>query len=152
MLETIDENYYKIYYYGKLLEIDGEKYIVNTDTAPVKVVGLNPLNNEEIVFFDGAYQGYDNLFCENYDKDEIANRTLVRYDIPLVKVHIYKNDGIDYEDEKEQYNIDDKDFVSLYNGDKMLWEDLKVNGFDFISIIGITDNNEQINILDLELA
>lgn len=152
MLETIDENYYEIYYYGDLLEINGEKYIVNTDIAPVKVVGINPQNNQEIVLFDGAYQGYDNLFCENFDKNEIASRTLLKLDIPLVKVHVERNDGIDYEDEKDQYDIDDNDFVKLYNGDKMLWEDLKVNGFDFISIIGITENNEEINILDLELA
>ncbi len=152
MLKTIDENYYEIYYYGNILEISGEKYIVNTSTAPAKVIGVNPKNKEEVVLFDGAYQGYDNMFCEEFNKNEVANRTLLRLDIPLVKVHIIKNDGIDYEDEKEDYNIDDNGFVTLINGEKMLWEDVKKNGFDFITIVGITENKDEINILELELA
>lgn len=149
----MEEIYYEIYYYGEIFEdSNGQRLITSALEAPAKVVGINPLTKEETIFYDGAYEGYNNLFCDEFDKDIVLKRTLTKLDIPLVKVVIEKGEGIDYEEEKEDFDVDDEDFVTLINGEKMHWDDVKKNGFDYITITGTTQSGEEIEIFSEELA
>lgn len=59
--------------------------------------------------------------------------------------------GIDVEAEKEDYELDEKNCVETINGEIITWEELKRNGFDFISIKMIDDKGSK-EICDLELA
>ncbi len=150
--ELNNNEFYEVYYYGEIEKINGENYILNTDDAPVKIIVVNTQIKEEFVIFDGAYQGYNNMFCDQFEQVEVTNRKLSKLAIPPVKIQIEKQFGIDYEEEREDYDIDEMGFVTLINGQKMTWEDVKKNGFDWIEIIGITEDGEKISILDLELA
>lgn len=60
--------------------------------------------------------------------------------------------SIDYEDEKEDYDIDDNGFVTLIDGRKMSWEDVKRNGVDYIAIFFENENGDLVQFYDKELA
>ena len=56
------------------------------------------------------------------------------------------------EEEKEDYEVDEEDRVTLINGETISWEEVKKNGFDYISIVCETENGEKAEIVSLELA
>ena len=149
---------FEVYYYGDLFEAKGEKqpFIVNyyTDEVeiPCKIVAKDTETGEEILLFDGYRHGYNAMFCDEFDPEEVEKRTLVKYDIAPCKIHIDFGYSIDYEEEKEDYEIDEDDRVTLINGETISWEEVKRNGFDYISIICETENGEKAEIVSLELA
>lgn len=144
----------EIWYYGELFSIQNETqlYIGNTDTAPEKIVAKDPLTGEEIVLFDGAKHGYDNMFCEEYEADSINNRPLIKYDIPPSRLIVQLGYSIPYDEEKEYYEVDENNNVQLIDGSTISWEDLKRNGFDFISISFVDEKGKAIQFFDRELA
>ena len=149
---------FEVYYYGDLFEAKGEKlpFIVNyyTDEVeiPCKIVAKDTETGEEILLFDGYRHGYNAMFCEEFDPEEAEKRTLVKYDIAPCKIHIDFGYSINYEEEKEDYEVDEADRVTLINGETISWEEVKRNGFDYISIICETENGEKAEIVSLELA
>ena len=149
---------FEVHYYGDLFEAKGEKqpFIVNyyTDEVeiPCKIVAKDTETGEEILLFDGYRHGYNAMFCEEFDPAEVEKRTLVKYDIAPCKIHIDFGYSIDYEEEKEDYEIDEDDRVTLINGENISWEEVKRNGFDYISIVCETENGEKAEIVSLELA
>ena len=149
---------FEVYYYGDLFEAKGEKlpFIVNyyTDEVeiPCKIVAKDTETGEEILLFDGYRHGYNAMFCDEFDPEEVEKRTLVKYNIAPCKIHIDFGYSIDYEEEKEDYEVDEEDRVTLINGETISWEEVKRNGFDYISIICETENGEKAEIVSLELA
>ena len=144
-----------MYYYGDLFEVKGEKlpFIVDNEAGiPCKIVAKDTETGEEILLFDGYRHGYNAMFCEEFDSAEVEKRTLVKYDIAPCKIHIDFGYSIDYEEEKEDYEVDEEDRVTLINGETISWEEVKRNGFDYISIICETENREKAEIVSLELA
>ena len=146
---------FEVYYYGDLFEVKGEKlpFIVDNKTGiPCKIVAKDTETGEEILLFDGYRHGYNAMFCEEFDPEEVEKRTLVKYDIAPCKIHIDFGYSIDYEEEKEDYEVDEENRVTLINGENIPWEEVKRNGFDYISIICETENGEKAEIVSLELA
>ena len=146
---------FEVYYYGDLFEVKGEKqpFIVDNEAGiPCKIVAKDIETGEEILLFDGYRHGYNAMFCEEFDLAEVEKRTLVKYDIAPCKIHIDFGYSIDYEEEKEDYEVDEEDRVTLINGETISWEEVKRNGFDYISIICQTENGEKTEIVSLELA
>ena len=146
---------FEVYYYGDLFEVKGEKlpFIVDNKTGiPCKIVAKDTETGEEILLFDVYRHGYNAMFCEEFDPEEVEKRTLVKYDIAPCKIHIDFGYSIDYEEEKEDYEVDEEDRVTLINGENIPWEEVKRNGFDYISIICETENGEKAEIVSLELA
>ena len=146
---------FEVYYYGDLFEVKGEKlpFIVdNEDRIPCKIVAKDTETGEEILLFDGYRHGYNAMFCDEFDPEEVEKRTLVKYNIAPCKIHIDFGYSIDYEEEKEDYEVDEEDRVTLINGENIPWEEVKRNGFDYISIICETENGEKAEIVSLELA
>ena len=92
------------------------------------------------------------MFCDEFDLEEVEKRVLVKYNIAPCRIHIDFGYSIDYEEEKEDYEIDEDDMVTLINGESLSWEEVKRNGFDFISIICETKEGEKVEIAALELA
>ncbi|WP_459190231.1 hypothetical protein ACGE0T_09560 [Parabacteroides sp. APC149_11_2_Y6] len=92
------------------------------------------------------------MFCDEYDVEVIKNRALKQYPIPASKLVIELTYSIDYEDEKEDYEIDDDGYVTLIDGRKMLWQDVKRNGMDFLGISYQNENGDLIQFYDKELA
>ena len=145
---------FEVYYYGDLFEVKGEKlpFIVdNEDRIPCKIVAKDTETGEEILLFDGYRHGYNAMFCDEFDPEEVEKRTLVKYNIAPCKIHIDFGYSIDYEEEKEDYEVEE-DRVTLINGENIPWEEVKRNGFDYISIICQTENGEKAEIVSLELA
>ena len=146
---------FEVYYYGDLFEVKGEKqpFIVDNEAGiPCKIVAKDIETGEEILLFDGYRHGYNAMFCEEFDPAEVEKRTLVKYDIAPCKIHIDFGYSIDYEEEKEDYEVDEEDRVTLINGETISWEEVKRNGFDYISIVCETENGEKAEIVSLELA
>ena len=149
---------FEVYYYGDLFEVKGEKqpFIVNyyTDEVeiPCKIVAKDTETGEEILLFDGYRHGYNAMFCDEFAPEEVEKRTLVKYDIAPCKIHIDFGYSIDYEEEKEDYEVDEGDRVTLINGENIPWEEVKRNGLDYISIVCETENGEKTEIVALELA
>ena len=146
---------FEVYYYGDLFEVKRKKLpcIVDNKTGiPCKIVAKDTETGEEILLFDGYRHGYNAMFCDEFDPKEVEKRTLVKYNIAPCKIHIDFGYSIDYEEEKEDYEVDEEDRVTLINGETISWEEVKRNGFDYISIICETENREKAEIVSLELA
>ena len=144
----------EVWYCGELFEVKGEKtkYIGNIDNIPIKILAIDRESKEEIIIFDESSHGYNSMFCDEYTDDQIKNRTLKKYDIPTSKLILELGYNIDYEDEKEEFINEDNKTVTLINGDIISWEDVKVNGYDFLRLSYINNNGEKISIAEYELA
>lgn len=144
----------EVWYYGDLLTLNEEPqlYIVPSYFAPELVTARDPESGEEFVIFDGGRHGYDNMFCDEHDPEELERRTLKRYEIPASKLVLELGYSIDYEDEKEDFEVDENGMIELINGERMLWEQVKKDGIDYIALYYVNEQGEQIQILDAELA
>lgn len=112
----------------------------------------DPESGEEFVVFDGGRHGYDNMFCDEHDLDELERRTLKRYEIPASKLILELGYSIDYEDEKEDFQVNEDGMVALINGERMSWEQVKRDGIDYIALYYVNEEGKQVQILDNELA
>ena len=144
----------EVWYYGRLLRVEGEAqpFIADTEEAPGMVFARDAISGEEFLIFDGAKHGYDAMFCDEYDAEALASRALKRYDIPPSKLILELGYSIDYEDEKETFDIDEKGNVELIDGRTVPWETVKRDGFDYISLSFIDKDGKQRQFLDAELA
>ena len=154
LCSTSGNEWLEVWYYGDLLTINGEPqlYIVPSYFAPELVTARDPESGEEFVVFDGGRHGYDNMFCDEHDLDELERRTLKRYEIPASKLILELGYSIDYEDEKEDFEVDESDTVELINGERMSWEQVKRDGIDYIALYYVNEEGKQVQILDNELA
>ena len=91
---------------------------------PCKIVAKDTETGEEILLFDGYRHGYNAMFCDEFDPEEVEKRTLVKYNIAPCKIHIDFGYSIDYEEEKEDYEVEE-DRVTLINGENIPWEEVK---------------------------
>lgn len=144
----------EVWYCGNLLTIEGESkpFIVSCDDVPELVAAHDPISGEDFIIFDGGRHGYNSMFCDEYDPVKLKDRTLKKYDIPASKLILELGYSINYEDEKEEYETDEKDNVELIYGDKIPWEQVKQDGIDYIALFYINDKGKKIQILDAELA
>ena len=154
LCSTSGNEWLEVWYYGDLLTINGESqlYIVPSYFAPELVAARDPESGEEFVVFDGGRHGYDNMFCDEHDLDELERRTLKRYEIPASKLILELGYSIDYEDEKEDFQVNEDSMVALINGERMPWEQVKRDGIDYIALYYVNEEGKQVQILDNELA
>ena len=154
LCSTAGNELLEVWYYGDLLTVkeEGQSYIVDSDEAPGLVAARDPENGEEFVIFDGGRQGYDNLFCDEHDPAELEHRPLKRYEIPASKLVLELGYSIDYDDEKEDWDVDGEDTVELISGGRMPWEQVKRDGIDYIALYYVDEKGKQVQILDAELA
>ena len=83
---------------------------------------------------------------------QLAHRPLQRYEIPASELVLELGYNIDYEDEKESFEVDEADTVELVNGERMPWEQVKRDGIDYIALYYVNNKGKQLQILDAELA
>ena len=151
--------FFDIYYFGELFgESFLEKIIFGTfddetcETVPCKIIAKCVKTGKEILLFDEAKYGYNSLFCDEFDMDTVSKRNLSKLDIPTSKIKIEFGYSIDFEGEKEDFELDENDCLKTINGECMSWEDVKKNAFDFIRIWAIDDKETVREICELELA
>ena len=144
----------EVYYYGDMFQVKGESqpYIGATDTAPLLIVAKDSRSDEEFVVFDEGKHGYNSMVCESFDATQMSKRKLTRLDIPASKLVIELGYSIDYEDEKEYFDVDENDKVELVNGNLISWEQLKRDGIDYIALFYVNESGQLIQFVDIELA
>lgn len=154
LCSTAGNELFEVWYYGDFFKVKGEQqpYIVETDVAPEMIVAKDIITGEEILIHDGAKHGYDSLFCDEYEADIVQDRPLKQYMIPASKLVVTLGYSIDYESEKEEYNIDKNENVTLIDGRKMSWDDVKRNGMDYIGISYVNKEGDLVDFYDKELA
>ncbi|WP_051542088.1 hypothetical protein [Clostridium lundense] len=92
------------------------------------------------------------MFCNEYSVGQIENRPLKQYEISASKLILELGYNIDFDDEKEDYDFDHEENVVLLDGRKMSWADVKVNGFDWLSLSYIDSKGNVVQFADYELA
>ena len=142
----------ELYYFGQLIDVKGEKskYISDSNDKPLLIVGR--YKGEDFVIHDNSKHGYDNMFCDMYSLEQTNDRELVKFDVPTKRFILEIGYSIDYDDEKEDFDYDEKGDMILIDGRTMSFEDVKMNGFDYISLSYEAQNGEVIQFVDIELA
>ncbi|EAD7631539.1 hypothetical protein [Listeria monocytogenes] len=154
IVTTNNEETFDILYCGTLEEIEGDQLITREDyEIPLKIIAKSTLSGKEILLYDGAYYGYDSMFCDEFEEDATQNRELQKYPINnLSNIRLSIGIGIDYESEKEDYEFDENGNVVLIDERHIPWEQVKTDGFDFLEITATDENGESLLILTEELA
>lgn len=106
-------NIFEIYYFWKLFD---NQYIVdifeeNWDIVPCKIVAKCILTWKEILLFDWARYWYNSFFVDEFQKNKVLERKLKKLEIPNSKIRIEFWYSIDYEEEKEDYQLDENNFL-----------------------------------------
>ncbi|HAA6133756.1 TPA_asm: hypothetical protein GGB68_02995 [Listeria monocytogenes] len=154
IVTTSNEETFDILYCGTLEEIDGDQLITREDSEiPLKIIAKSTMSGKEILLYDGAYYGYDSMFCDEFEEDATQNRELQKYPINnLSNIRLSIGIGIDYESEKEDYEFDENGNIVLIDDRHIPWERVKTDGFDFLEITATDENGESLLILTEELA
>ncbi|EAE1483723.1 hypothetical protein ACY4RC_000152 [Listeria monocytogenes] len=154
IVTTSNEETFDILYCGTLEEIEGDQLITREDSEiPLKIIAKSTLSGKEILLYDGAYYGYDSMFCDEFEEDATQNRELQKYPINnLSNIRLSIGVGIDYESEKEDYEFDENGNVILIDERHIPWEQVKTDGFDFLEIAATDENGSSLLILTEELA
>ena len=154
LCSTTGNEFLEVWYYGDLLTVRGEPqpYIIDDDEVPGLVVARDPESGEEFVIFDSGRHGYNNMFCDEIDQEVLEHRPLKQYELSASKLMLELGYSIDYEDEKEDFEVDENDTVELINGERMPWEQVKRDGIDYIALYYVNEEGKQVQILDAELA
>ncbi|EPY9329624.1 hypothetical protein ACXHXU_000890 [Listeria monocytogenes] len=154
IVTTSNEETFDILYCGTLEEIEGDQLITREDSEiPLKIIAKSTLSGKEILLYDGAYYGYDSMFCDEFEEDATQNRELQKYPINnLSNIRLSIGIGIDYESEKEDYEFDENGNVILIDDRHIPWEQVKTDGFDFLEITVTDENGASLLILTEELA
>lgn len=148
---------FEVYYAGTLETIDDVLYIngnYNSETENVERVFIKEVGTDKMhVIYDGMIHGYNNLFCDEHDMT--IDRPLHQLELDgekLFSVEMTLFYGIDFDDEREDYDMDEEGMQHVYNRkEKLSWEQVKEEGFDAISIQFVNEKENSV-FLDLELA
>lgn len=155
-LESEDRNeLYEIYFYGSLLEenmICGMYDEENDISKPCLILARCIYTRKEILLYDEAKYGYNPIFCDEINLEDVKNRSLSKLEIPNSKIEIDFAYNIDFDEEKDDFEFDEDDFTETINGVKISFEEVKKNGFDYIKIIAIDEQSTKRVICELELA
>ncbi len=136
----------EIYYYGDIYYLKKRPYIVDSQ-YPCLVKAVDPITKEEFTIYDGMIHGYEAMFCIENSEENIK-RELKPFQFRKGKIEIILYYGIDYEEEKDDYEFDREGNVILTYG-KLNWEEAKSIGYDFIELRFVHKKTE---FLSMELA
>ena len=143
---------FEIRYSGELLEEYG---LIVDHELPSLVIARAVDTGEEVVLFDAGRHGYDAMFVEEYDADDLDDRaadTLLDQDghtVFAVEVHVI--DNIDWDDEEDDFR-DDEGVLRLVTGEEISSERLRADGFDALGVTVIAANGTRYEVVSEELA
>ena len=138
---------FRIRYYGGF----HMGWITATDTAPAKIVAVEPQSGREILLFDGAQHGYNAMFCDEYGEEQIRNRALAELDGSSYQIRVSLFYDIDYADERDDF-ADEHGNVALIDGRIIPFAQLQQDGFDGISIDLVDEEGNARSLVSEELA
>lgn len=142
---------FEIWFYGDLLTIEDEPLpFITGENA--KIVAKDPETTEEILLFDATLHGYNALFCDEYSDDHRVNRPLQKYNMPVTEIVVSFFYNIDYDEEVDDYPVDNHGNVLLINGQTADWETTKCNGYDAFAFYGKKEDGTLLAFAQKELA
>jgi hypothetical protein len=146
---------FKIKFYGQLHE-EYKNLIVGTDFAPSLVFAVDATTGQEILLFDGCKHGYNALFCDTFNDEQINNRPATNFykdqdDKDTFEIVISTYNGVDYIDEFAD-QVDENGLIELVDGTKIEFEKVKRNGYDTLQIWATNDSGKTIGFVSEELA
>ena len=97
---------YEIYFYGSLFEehmICGMYDEKNEISNPCMIVAKCIHTGKEILLYDEAKYGYNPMFCDEINLEDIKKRPLSKLEIPNSKIEIDFAYSIDFDEEKEDF-------------------------------------------------
>ena len=115
----------------------------NEISNPCMIVAKCIHTGKEILLYDEAKYGYNPMFCDEIHLEDIKKRSLSKLEIPNSNIEIDFAYSIDF---------DEDDFTETINGEKISFEEVKRNGFDYIKITAIDELDAKRVICELELA
>ncbi|MGE7115068.1 hypothetical protein [Lysinibacillus sp. NPDC047702] len=142
---------FEIWYYGDLLSLEGEVMPFITGST-FKIVAKDPLTAEEILLFDGTMHGYNALFCDEYTEEQRVSRSLQKYNMLATEIVLSFFYNIDYDEEMDDYEVDDQGYVQLMSGETADWETIKRNGYDAFVFYFKTEDGTLLAFAQEELA
>lgn len=145
---------FELRYTGEFLDEHG---LIADLEGPGLVIARAVDTGEEIVLFDAAAHGYNAMFVEEYDADELAERRadqLLELDGQTqFAVEVSVIDNIDWDEDGEEDELRDEDGVlRLITGDEITPERLRADGFDALGIDVLTADGTRYNVVSEELA
>jgi len=149
VISSTNNDLLKIKYYGTIENYGKNDYIADGE-LPCLIVAFDPITNENILLYDGYLHGYDNLLNNEHDKSKMNTRTLETFNHSEGLIEITLGYSIDYEEEKDDYQYDEKGEVILVDGTTISFDSLKQLGFDWISLRFLTNKKQEF--FELELA
>ncbi|MBO0470466.1 hypothetical protein JZO66_07900 [Enterococcus sp. DIV0242_7C1] len=153
VLDNLEESY-EILHSGELF-LSGNNQLITSESndKQLKIIAKNEKNGRELLLFDSALYGYNTMFCDTIQEFVLDNNELKRYPVnDIYKINLSIGIGINYDEEKEDYEIDDHGFVTLIDGRKVSWDQVKSDGFDYIGIKITTKDLQMFEILSEELS
>lgn len=141
------EQYFRVYAYAKY----DSKLGLYTDTNEGRAffVAESERTKEKVTLFDNAIHGYDNMFVNE-------NKPVVRLvsELPFspCRVMVKVSYEIPYEEEKNSYSFDSDGSCLLAGGRKMPWEQVKTDGYDWITLCYENGDGRWEGFADEELA
>ena len=106
-LESGDTNeLYEIYFFCSLFEehmICGIYDEKNEISDPCMIVAKCIHTGKEILLYDGAKYGYNPMFCDEINLEDIKKRPLSKLEIPNSNIEIDFAYSIDFDEEKEDF-------------------------------------------------
>lgn len=141
-LKLNDVNAFEVFYVGSLEKIDDALYITSDyenkkEELPISKIMIREQGREEMhMLYDGFQHGYSNMFCDEHDPEiDYEVKQLELDGQKLFSVSMTLGYGIDYEDEKEDYEVDDQEMVEVMNRPhRISWTQVKEEGYDWLTI------------------
>lgn len=147
-----DVRQFEVFYVGEIEMFDDDPYILSNDDDVHKLFIRELGSDKLLTVYDSTIHGYDNMFCDEHEENEAEPIRLEVDGATLFSVHMTLGYSIDYDDEKEDYEVDEDGMLMVLNREeKISWEQVKEEGYDWIAVELISDKGKKI-FLEKELA
>lgn len=130
-----------VYYFGQLEEIEQQNFILDAG-FPIHFY-VQPIHTQQqIVLFDETQHGYNGLMLNMHQPDPSYPTLQLLSQTPL-KIHIQLRYKTPFEKQKQYFDLHQHQ-ITLINGDRMDWDEFKINAFDAIRIEFYNENEAYI--------
>ena len=149
---------YEVHFFGDVFPLAPREQLIvaSPDPALPALVLARPVGGgDDVVLFDGGRHGYDAMFVDEHDLDDLSAREAShRLEIDgattfAITVTVY--DNIDWDEEEDDFR-DDDGVVRLITGEAIDGDRLRADGYDAIAVEVTDAAGLQTTVVNEELA
>ena len=152
LVSSAGEDKFRLHVAGQYFDKYG-LYVAGS--LPLLLVATAVDTDEQFVVFDGGRHGYDAMFVEHYDAQELDSRQPVQ---PVAvngrtefAVQVEVIDNIDWDDEADGFRNASGNLQKI-DGTEISDEQLRADGYDSLAVSVVLDDGTAIEIVSEELA